>query len=252
MWFRSRSSKDTSRVIYSAYTDAGSRPGTNQDSIYAFNRSDFAVFCVADGMGGHVGGEVASSQIVRSIERWSTSLPTPYQAGAVNLFDGFESIVDEANSIIYNQYNQGSICGSTLSAVIIYKGKYCAVSAGDSRVYRADGAGMIQITRDDVWQGFGNTDEYDANKGKLLKAVGVSENLICNRISGSIKRNDLFFICSDGIYKTLGDEYLNLLPQVTRKADSASDLDIIMNSVRTKVAELGAPDNNSGILIRCM
>ncbi len=252
MWFQFKSSKSTKDIIFSAYSDAGSRPGVNQDGFYAKKRSDFAVFCVADGMGGHARGEVASGEIIKGVGEWTDSVPEPFEGDASALFDDFERIIEVANGIIYENYNQGTVCGSTVVALLMYEGKFCVVSVGDSRIYRMEEGVMTQITRDDVWQGIDSSPEFDANVGKLLKAVGVAEGLICNRFGGDLKKGDLFLLCSDGIYKYVGDEYLNTIPRMVGNAATSEELDNVMRAVQKQVVDVGAPDNNTGILIRIL
>ena len=250
MWFLSRDSKTTENIIYAAYTDAGSRPGVNQDALFAKRRADFALFCVADGMGGHSRGELASAEIIKGMREFTEEIREPYKGTEEELFDAFEKVVDKANLRIYEEYNNGSICGSTVVAILFHKGKYCVVSVGDSRAYKNDGEEMIQITRDDVWENQVGAFDSAALNGKLLKAVGADENLICNRFGGKYKKGDQFFLCSDGIYKVLGDEFIKGLPEVTSdtKDDDAME---ILQGIHKIVNDYGAPDNNTGILIKC-
>jgi serine/threonine protein phosphatase PrpC len=250
MWFLSRNNKKIENLIYAAYTHPGSRPGGNQDSLYARRRSDFAVFCVADGMGGHSKGELASAKITECMKNWCESLPEPYEGSKEELFDDFEKVIENANRIVYSEYNKTAVCGSTVVALLIFRGKYCIVSVGDSRCYRRNGANMVQITKDDVWQGIENDPSFDANKGKLLKAVGVSEDLIANRQTGNISKNDMFLLCSDGIYKVLGDDYISNLAGELRGCLSDEDMMAVLGRIHQDVDKCGAPDNNTGILVR--
>ena len=251
MWFLFRNNIDTGDIIYASYTDPGSRPGTNQDSVLAIRRDDFALFCVADGLGGHSKGEVASGELVKRLKLYADSVPEPYKGSPAELFDGFERTVEEANDFIYEEYNQNSICGTTVVAIIIYKSKFCVISVGDSRGYRNDGDEMIQITRDDVWENQAGAFDNAALNGKLLKAVGTGESLICNRFAGDVKKGDQFFICSDGIYKVVGDEYIKNLPAMFRQINDDQEAQEVLRQIHALVDEKGAPDNNTGIIVKC-
>lgn len=257
--FRSHKRKKTN-LIYAAYTDRGNRPGENQDAVLAVKRDDFSVFCVADGMGGHSMGELASAEIIRHVSDWVESKKEGCDDKPGTLFDEFETVIETANSVIYKTYNKGTICGSTVVCLLVTQGKFCVVSVGDSRCYRRDGKEMLQITRDDVWQNQVMSLEEipeeelkkDANYGKLLKSVGTAESLICNRIAGDIEKDDLFLLCSDGIYKVLGDDNLNKFPEICAEANTDAMLEDILKQVHEAVDRGGAPDNNTGILVKAI
>ena len=251
MWFLFRSKVDTSKIVYAAYTDRGSRPGENQDSLLAIKRDDFAVFCVADGLGGHSKGEVASRELVSHLRAYAESIQTPYKGKPTDLFDGFEKTIEEANITIYEEYNKGTICGTTVVVLVFCQGKFCVISAGDSRAYRKDGTEMMQITRDDVWENQIGAIDNAALNGKLFKSVGTSESIICNRFAGEVRKDDEFFICSDGIYKVVGDDYIKNLTEMFKKIKSNEDAESVLQTIHSLVDEKGAPDNNTGIIIKC-
>lgn len=250
MWFLFRKKVKTDSIRYGAYTDPGRREGSNQDAFYAVRKDDFAVFCIADGMGGHSKGEIASAEVVSSVRNWVSSVSAPYSGGANTMFDDLEKAIEHANSVINENYNQNSICGSTVVALLICDGKFCVISVGDSRVYRKDKKDMQQITKDDVFQNPLPDPGFDVNNGKLLKAVGSSPDLICNRVSGKVKKGDVFFLCTDGIYKVVGDEYINQIPEMLQRAVTDEDVKIVLDKVHEQVNLGGARDNNTGIIVK--
>jgi serine/threonine protein phosphatase PrpC len=242
---------ETGNIIYASYTDPGSRPGVNQDAVLTIRRDDFAVFCVADGLGGHSKGEIASGELIKRLREYADSVKEPFRGNPSELFDGFERTVEAANAFIYGEYNHNAICGTTVVAVIIYKSKYCVISVGDSRAYRNDGEEMLQITRDDVWENQVGAFDNAALNGKLLKSVGTDENLICNRFGGDVKKGDQFFLCSDGIYKVVGDEYIKSIPDMLENVNNDRDAREFLEDIHRLVDEKGAPDNNTGIIVKC-
>ena len=251
MWFLFRNKANTSSIICASYTDRGNRPGENQDSVLTIKRDDFAVFCVADGLGGHSKGELASGEVVKMLREYTDSVSRPYKGSPVALFDGFERTIESANRIVYEMYNNNSICGSTVVLIVFCGGKFCVISAGDSRAYRKNGNEMIQITRDDVWENQASAIDNAVYNGKLLKSVGTSESLICNRFAGDYKNGDEFFMCSDGIYKVVGEDYIRKLPDSFRKIKSDIDAAKVLQTIHALVDANGAPDNNTGIIIKC-
>lgn len=250
MWFLSRNNEETPELIYASYTDKGDRSETNQDSLLTINREDFAVFCVADGMGGHSKGDFASGEVVNSIKSHADLILSPYKGSPTELFDGFEKAIEEANKTIFLRYNRNSICGSTVAVIVFYKDKFCIISAGDSRVYRKDGREMLQVTRDDIWENQISPVVNADNNGKLLKAVGTSDNLICNRFAGTVKKGDLFFLCCDGIYKVVGEDYIRRIPAAFRNIKDNRDAEKALSIIHEMVSQKGSPDDNTGIIIK--
>ena len=166
MWFLSRRNDKVGDLIYSSYTDPGSRPGNNQDSVIALSDDAFSVFCVADGMGGHTSGDLASNEIIRSIRQWNNSIHSESQINSHIIFDSFEKTIEEVNLLIHEKYNQRGICGSTVVALICCGDRFCVISVGDSRCYRKSGKKMTQITRDDVW----NDISPDGKKAEMTES----------------------------------------------------------------------------------
>ncbi len=226
------------------YTDTGLRASINQDSILNLTGDILSVFCVADGMGGHKHGELASKAIVDRIERWYSDISAEKVNRKFNdLIDNFELAIEEANKQIHDDYNKDGICGSTVVALIIYRDKYAIFSAGDSRIYRKRGFKFTQITSDDVWQ---NTQAADLDSsdvlsnpkyGKLTKSVGVNESVTLNRITGQVKKRDSFFLCCDGVYKCVPPK---LLKRIYSKPEE----------LKKAVIKAGAPDNYSFINVQ--
>lgn len=228
------------------HTDKGLISNINQDAIYSEYHDNIGIFCVADGMGGHVSGELASAEIVESIDSWcKRMLFDDEKVDFSQMMNDFEQALISANQSIFQKYNIGEICGSTIVALIIYKDKFAIFSAGDSRVYLKHKLRFSQITVDDVWQNkpeiaMKMTDEEmekNENFGKLTKAVGIKENIIFNRVTGNIQKGDIFFLCCDGVYKYISEKKLKHL---------------FRNSVKlcNEINRVGAPDNYSFITVQ--
>lgn len=232
-------------VIHSQhYTDIGLLASVNQDSILDIPGDILSVFCVADGMGGHEHGELASQAITDRISKWYCDISSEKtNRRFTDLIDNFESALEEANKQIYTGYNRDGICGSTVVALLIYRDKYAVFSAGDSRVYHKRGLKFTQITSDDVWQNTQITDweaddlQSDPKYGKLTKSVGVSESVTFSRITGQVKKNDDFFLCCDGVYKCVQAKTLKRFYSKTEDLKKA-------------IVIAGAPDNYSFINVQ--
>ena len=237
--------------IYSkVYTDKGSRALINQDSVLSIIGDRLSVFCIADGMGGHQHGEIASAKITTQIGVWYKEIVT--LTGKLQFSDilaSFEKTVSGVNRYIFEKYNQNGICGSTLAALIIFEDKYAVFSAGDSRVYLKRKLRFSQLTSDDVWQNtYPSLRKYtydseqlalDPNYGKLTKAIGVYESIILNRTTGMVIKKDCFFLCCDGVHKCIPNDRLERIIKRT-------------NKIKELVIKAGAPDNYSFVSVRIL
>ncbi len=141
------------KINHSSVCEKGFVRQINQDSVYAFSDGYNGVFCVADGMGGYSKGEVASSTIILEIKKaWDKIVYTDQKYSFRDSFGYFEKAIDFANKKIYECYNIDSICGSTVSLLMIYDSCYGIINVGDSRVYTFKNKRLVQMTEDDVWE----------------------------------------------------------------------------------------------------
>ncbi len=198
------------RIRYSTVSEKGKRP-ENQDVVFAEAYGEYAVFAVADGMGGHSHGEVASAEIRDAIKEWwetvlrMDQMPDIEEAG-IQCTDAIQRV----NKELYQKYSStGTVVGTTLVLLLIWGKEYTAFSVGDSHIYRRDGSSLVCITVDDVWE---NQPEIaasltpeqiqkDSRRGKLIAAIGVYEDVEIHHYYGKIKEKENFFLCSDGVYK---------------------------------------------------
>lgn len=229
------------RLLAANYTDRGSRDGMNQDSVLSIIEDEMAIFCVADGMGGHRHGELASREIVGRIRLWQRENKDKDYGKTSELFDEIEDVLTDANKVIFDKYNTEGPCGSTVVCLVICGDTYAVFSAGDSRLYKKKKMHMYQITRDDA-----------ASNGKLTKAVGVSDSLKFNRITGKLKKNDEFFLCTDGVYKELSPASIKKLPGKVFFSGSNKGIEKLISFVQKEVTRKGAGDNHSAIFVKCV
>jgi len=246
------------RLEASSVCDAGLVRKRNQDSIlaYQYDPGQLGVFLIADGMGGYADGERASSAIAGGIREWVEALPEPglETTAASLLLEAREKLV-EINGHIWQEWNQGQICGSTCVLLLIVKDGFGILSVGDSRVYRRSGRRFEQLTRDDVWENqtqvrgqyTENEMKRHPNYGRLTQAVGSGAELFYNMQSGKIESGDIFLLCSDGIYKMCPPRFLDRETRACRKRA----LDEVRDEIMEEVRRNGARDNASLILVRC-
>jgi protein phosphatase len=235
----------TIKLSSSAKSDKGKVRSSNQDSGYSGNN----LFIVADGMGGHAGGDIASA------------LATQKVASADDVYESSESAIDALTQSmkIANQnllktvsdypYLEGM--GTTMDALIFTGTTASIVHIGDSRVYHLRGSAMKQITKDHTFvqklidSGRITEEEalYHPKRNVLMKVLGDSyQEAEFDVHQIEVQVGDRFLLCSDGLCGVVPEAIIeqNLLVE---DLDEATDLLI------AEAKEFGAPDNVTVLII---
>ena len=195
-------------ISYSEFTSAGAVRPNNQDSIFSSVSGDYAIFVVADGMGGHFGGEIASSLLTDSIRDWWNIFLAEKQEFEKCCHD-ISDVIQKVNEQIYNEYSKnGKICGTTAAILFLYEDMYYIINSGDTRIYKLSGFKLKQETVDHVYGKeaviSGDLSRKEAavhhNRYKLTSSVGGFEHCKISSKSSEL-RKCCFFMCSDGVYK---------------------------------------------------
>lgn len=183
----------------------------NEDAYYIDRRLN--LIAVADGMGGHKAGEIASGIAVEAL----ASMNGLAQQEALQPVEVFRRIFSEANQQIWDKAHENEDCkgmGTTLTSVWLVDGLAYVAHVGDSRAYRKHGGVFRQITRDHtlVEELIKNgTIDREASlchpqKNVLMKAVGADDSVSPDLHEIEAQAGDLFFLCSDGLTHYLKDE----------------------------------------------
>jgi len=183
----------------------------NQDS-YA-ERTDIGVWAVADGMGGHEAGEVASETVTDSIKGLlpNENIAEMLQAVEQSIMDANLQLTQQAAS-----YDSQRVPGSTIVVLIINGDQGAVVWAGDSRIYRRRDRMITQLTRDHshvqdlVEQGVILESEAESHPmaNVITRAVGISEPLELESKWIDVRPDDQFLLCSDGLSRLVTNEEL--------------------------------------------
>lgn len=219
-------------ILMALSTDIGCRRANNEDSIQYFSlpgdrQTGLAI--VADGMGGHKAGEVASKEAVDTIGAYCLA------KNFVNPKQTLTQAYREANCRIHQLASDNIDChgmGTTATALLFAEGIACFAHVGDSRLYRISDDKIEQLTRDHTFVAQllerGMITEEQArshpNKNILTSALGthadveidVSEQLLRVRIG------DKFLLCSDGLFDVVTDEQIKTMV-LENKPDDACD-----------------------------
>ena len=226
-------------------THVGLRRKVNEDSLLV--RTDRGLWAVADGMGGHDAGDVASAMVTDALLR----LPIVYGLEALVecAIDTLDGVNRELIALGSSDDGQRTI-GSTVVGLAIANGQYRCFWAGDSRAYRIRGGEIAQLTRDHslvqdlVDAGMLDAHEADShpNANVITRAVGVVAELKTETVSGDALPGDQFLLASDGLTRLVEANELAAELGSKRPAEAAETL------IET-VLSRGAPDNVSLIIV---
>ena len=227
-------------------THVGLRRKVNEDSLAV--RTERGLWAVADGMGGHEAGDVASSKVTEAL----LNLPIVY--GLDELVECAVAAVGNVNrELIALASSTGSerTIGTTVVGLAIAGGQYRCFWAGDSRAYRVRQGQIEQLTRDhSLVQGLvdaGMLEPAEAathpNANVVTRAVGVAPELKIEIASGDAMAGDQFLLASDGLTRVVEDSELASV-LASRPPEEAAD-----QLVET-VLSRGAPDNVTIIITK--
>lgn len=209
-------------------TDTGNRRKFNEDSL--LNKPETQLWAVADGMGGHKAGDVASQLIVNSLAKLSLEDSLEARIQAIN--ECLQQVNRELQQFASQQYGH-HIVGSTV-VVFVCDSNNCAVLwAGDSRLYRLRNHSLEQLTQDHC---------TTKNTNIITRAVGATDllELDCERMT--VMQGDLFLLCSDGLDKEISFAEIEHIMKTCAPENIAKTL-------IAKTLEQGARDNVSVIII---
>lgn len=189
-------------------TDVGLKRSENQDSIYL--DTDLGLYIVADGMGGHQGGGVASLLAIETVVEIITTKKDKLNA-IFTPIELFREAYIEATRRIFEKGNTESPelrgMGTTLVVAIVYDGSVFVGNVGDSRAYLFNGKNMWQITEDHslVYEQLKMSKFRNINEDQLLgkniitRSVGFEPSIQVDIVQKKIKAGDCLFLCSDGV-----------------------------------------------------
>jgi serine/threonine protein phosphatase PrpC len=241
-------------IICTGATDIGRKRKSNQDSICLDHKRLFYV--VADGMGGHRGGDIASQmsvQLLPDFIKKHQDIP-PQQL--------LDESIQYVNDCIYRKSAeepelQGM--GTTISCLLFKNSHLYVGNVGDSRTYLFSNQRLFQLTRDhSLIQEKINMGVYtrqqakeDKMKNVLVRTVGFEPEVDVDVFSYKICKNDIFLVCSDGLHGKVHDRTIleivnHHLPDPTTATvdDAKSAVEALIN----KANENGGQDNISVII----
>jgi protein phosphatase len=222
------------------------RRSTNEDSMLVV--PDIGLFVVADGMGGHNAGEIASALAVRTIH---TFLSAGRDVDPTALAAGLRLANDEILLTAEGTPEYEGM-GTTVVTAIARDDRLVYGSVGDSRLYLWRGGRLTQLTQDDSWvsrvlppDALGTADAMGhPMRHVLTKVVGVRSDLDPSVGDCRLDSGDALLLCSDGLHGTLADD------AIAREMGSGAGVDAIAQSLVDRALAGGATDNVTVVVVR--
>lgn len=242
-------------------TDVGRRRENNQDQLLVDEQRD--VYAIADGMGGHAAGEVASQAVVEGIvafveatramspdQTWPTQFDPELSVNANRLRAGFQMGNRRLAAQIASSSDLRGMA-TTAVAMLIDGGTATLAHVGDSRVYRLRDGQLERLTRDHSWV------EEQIRLGALSETAARQHpwrNIVTRALSGSddlevdiqevaLQSGDRLLLCSDGLFTVLSDGQIS---EVLRRE---TDLDHLCHALIQGANDGGGPDNVTAVVL---
>lgn len=243
---------------YFAKSDIGRVREKNEDSFYMgeikIGNITSNIFIVADGMGGHKKGEVASSMsIAKVIDYLSNTEKIPF-VNDDEVIKFIENAISEANHKVFkksstdlNYYGMGT----TFVMALIIEDKVYVANVGDSRMYLKSKTGFYQITRDNSYVQEllerGEITKSQAkthiDRNKITRAIGSEEKIKVDFYIRELEKKDKLLLCSDGLTNMIADD------EIEKILKDNDDVEKICNYLIEKANKNGGFDNITSIVV---
>ena len=248
--------------VAAARTDVGRKRQGNEDSFCV--EPELGLYVVADGMGGHAAGEVASRLGVETIREWmgkylggaDVALVGPPMATCSRQANFLLSSIRLANRVIFDAAQgrrEYAGMGTTVVSVLAVDDHVALAHIGDSRIYRIREDGITQLSRDhslvqqQVENGIISPEEAHASQYRHLitRALGLKESVEVDLVEQPALPGDLLLLCSDGLSDLLEDEEMLAIVQ-----EQGGDLEKACQCLVDRANYKGGDDNITALLVQ--
>jgi serine/threonine-protein phosphatase Stp1 len=227
-------------------THVGHKRKLNEDAL--LSSLEDRIWVVADGMGGHDAGEVASAMVVDALAN------LPPATSFINRIGKVIGTLETVNAdLIELAQSNGSdrTIGTTVVGILADEGEFCCFWVGDSRAYRINGGTVSQISRDhslvqelvDAGMLEAERAEHHPNANVLTRAVGATVPLKVDTISGMLEESDIFLLASDGLTRLVREDEI-------AAAFSSGSIEAAADKLLDLALTRGAPDNVTFVIAR--
>jgi serine/threonine protein phosphatase PrpC len=202
------SASDTPTLFASGQSRCGSQHDTNEDAFLSMPET--GLFAVADGMGGHTDGSLASRSIIEMLK--------VVIAEASSLEDGTRLVEEALRSVATALWHEGRsrpvpvIVGSTVAAIYVAEGYAVCLWVGDSRIYLSRQGELFMLSRDHNVANLDGTADVAGTRGAMLtRAIGASEEVEIDRVVVPLEASDTLLLCTDGLTKVVDDSAIGTM-----------------------------------------
>jgi protein phosphatase len=249
------------RVRFSGDTNIGLKRGHNEDSYFLPEDDRLAI--VADGMGGHASGEVASRMAVETVAehfrstRDDAELTWPYKLDHGDRYDASRLVnaIELANLKIYDKAQRDERChgmGTTIVSALFLDDKVLIGHVGDSRIYRLRDGKLIQLTEDhSLLNDYIKMKRLAAedvgkfpHKNVIVRALGMKESVQVDFLTDPLRVGDTYLMCSDGLSGMIDDDTMQSM------LNQEGDLDAACEKLIGLANQNGGVDNITCVLAR--
>jgi serine/threonine protein phosphatase PrpC len=250
------------KITYKAVSDVGRKRKGNEDSLFV--NPEQHLFVVADGMGGHAAGEIASKVAVESINEFvcltggDEEITWPFGLDENISYDGnrLKTAIRYANRKVLEATKEKSEyegMATTVAAVLVDGDSGNIGHVGDSRVYLVRDGEISQLTSDHSWvneqiqSGVISPDQARTHplRNVVTRALGGKPDLQVDMQQHKAKAGDILLLCSDGLTTMIADDEIARLMR-----ESGGDVDKAAQSLVSSANARGGEDNITVLLIR--
>ena len=241
-------------LAVAARTDTGRVRKGNEDTLHADANAHRGIFIVADGMGGHAAGEIASEMAVQVVSRDLSDLNDLEIEGAP---EQVAQALRDANRAVFERTRrelEKTGMGTTVSALLLSDTHYIIGHVGDSRIYLVRDGEMTQLTRDhslvqeQVDAGLLTPDQARRHpqSNVITRCVGMADDIEPDVLEGDARMGDCFLLASDGLTGMVEDRRIHQL--LTSRAAPARIVDALISEANNN----GGNDNITAIVVRVL
>ena len=242
------------KLLHAARTDVGMIRSGNEDNFSVDSTATRGLFIVADGMGGHAAGEVASEMAVQIVQRELAPIRDLDGDDVAQLVGG---ALRKANRAIHDRTlhevdKQGM--GTTASVLVVSGARYMIGQIGDSRVYLLRDGNFAQLTKDhsyvqeQVDAGFLTPEQarYHPYSNVITRCVGASQDVEPDIYRGEVRAGDLYLVASDGLTGMVDDRRLSQL--LASRAEPERKVQALISEANGR----GGLDNITAIIVQVL
>lgn len=243
-------------------SDAGLVRASNEDCFLA--NEELRLFIVADGMGGHSAGEVASRLAVEAVDGFmrrthgDTEFSWPYGIDPALSLDGnrLRTAIHLANRRVFRaaeSRDDYTGMGTTVVGALVSDGRLVIASVGDSRLYLLQAGAFVQLTQDDSWVATILARDPQVDRAALAhhpmrhvltSVLGAREEVQVHVSERALADGNLVLLCSDGLYGPVDEDSIRALLL------EGGELPAIARRLVQAALDRGGPDNVTAVLIR--